>query len=55
MDIDIILAWPLKKIYGYMSYYRTQTEEFKKQQKSETPISFNEIVRLMERDGVVFK
>lgn len=31
MDVDIILAWPLKKIYEYMAFYRTESESWKKE------------------------
>ena len=30
MDVDIIMSWPLKKIYEYMAFYITEDEDWKK-------------------------
>lgn len=54
MDVDIILSWPMKKLYQYMAFYITETEEFKKKQKfSKEPMSFEEICTMMDREGAL--
>jgi hypothetical protein len=56
MDADIILAWPLKKIYRYMAFYITESDDFKKKQKFDSePMSFEEICEMMDRDGALIK
>ncbi len=35
MDVDVIMSWPLDKLYGYMAYYLTQSEDFKEKIKDE--------------------
>jgi hypothetical protein len=44
-DIDVIMQWPLSKLYGYMSYYLTQTDEFKEKMRIESkrPMTSDEI------------
>jgi hypothetical protein len=42
----------MKKIYQYMAFYITETDEFKTKQKfSKEPQSFEQICALMEKDG----
>ncbi len=36
-----------------MAFYRTETEEFQENQKKGEPISFEEICRRMEREGLL--
>jgi len=55
MDVDVVINWPLKKLYEYMAYYHTQSDVFKETQKTNEPISFEEIIRRMEQEGAVFK
>ena len=53
MDADIIMSWPLSKIYRYMAFYLTETDDFKKNLNKDKVMSFEEIVRLMEKDGLL--
>ncbi len=51
MDVDIIMAWPIKKLFEYMAFYRTESNDFKESQKK--PISFEEICKRMEKEGLL--
>ncbi len=35
MDVDIIMAWPLKKIYEYMAFYVSETPEWQEKYKED--------------------
>lgn len=35
MDVDVIMKWPLDKLYEYMAYYYSQTEEFQEEMKDD--------------------
>lgn len=55
IDAEVIMTWPLKKIYGYMSFYITETDKFKKADEKDKVMSFDDIVKMMEADGVLHK
>lgn len=52
IDVDIVLEWPLKKLYRYMAYSIADSEAFKKRQNKDKVISFDEIIDMFERDGI---
>ncbi len=35
IDVDVIMSWPTRKIYEYMAFFRTETDEFKAKIKEE--------------------
>lgn len=53
IDADLIMKWPLSKIYRYMAFYLTESDDFKKKASNDKTMSFEEIVRLMEKDGLL--
>lgn len=56
IDVDVIMSWPLSKLYEHMAFYHTESDQFKEsQKKSDEPMSFEEIIRRMELEGAVFK
>ncbi len=56
IDADVILSWPIDKIYRYMAFYITESEDFKKKQKfNNEPMSFEAICEMMDRDGALVK
>lgn len=36
IDIDIILKWPVGKVYGYVAFYMTENPEWKEKMKEES-------------------
>ncbi len=50
MDVDVIMSWPLCKIYEYMAFYLTESEEFKEQIREDnmtTEQKANQVLRLL--------
>ncbi len=52
MDVDIISAWSLSKLYEYMAFYVTETEKFKEQYKEDNMTPEERHEQLMKVMGV---
>jgi hypothetical protein len=53
IDVDIVLSWPISKLYRYMAFYITESDKFKEDNKKDKVLSFEEICQLMEKDGLL--
>lgn len=51
MDVDVIMSWPLHKIYEYMAFYISETDEFKERAEEDAMTPEQKTNRLLQLLG----